>query len=73
MASFGAYSLEELAAKLDPPRIVLIYVTHGDATEDVCRALRPILQSSDIVADCGNSDWRDSRRRHTFFKEAFSI
>jgi 6-phosphogluconate dehydrogenase len=36
----------------------------------VCLALRPLLQSGDIVADGGNSHWSDSRRRHAFFAES---
>jgi 6-phosphogluconate dehydrogenase len=64
-----AESIEELASKLTPPRIVFIYVPHGEPTESVCRALRPVLAQGDIVADGGNSFWVDSQRRHAFFAE----
>ncbi len=64
-----AATLEELVSKLSPPRIVFIYVPHGDPTEAVCQALQPLLQAGDIVADGGNSHWADSRRRHGFFAE----
>jgi len=60
-------SLEELASKLTPPRIVFVYVPHGDATEQACRALQEALASNDIVVDGGNSHWEDSIRRHRAF------
>jgi 6-phosphogluconate dehydrogenase len=65
-----AASVEDLASKLEPPRIIFIYVPHGEPTENVCRALRPALAAGDIVADGGNSHWSDSERRHAFFAEA---
>src|SRR5712691_776002 len=58
-----AESIEDLASKLPSPRIVFIYVPHGEPTEGVCQDLRPVLSHGDIVADGGNSDWRDSARR----------
>jgi len=66
----GARSLAELAASLTPPRIVFLYVPHGDPTEQVCRDLRPLLAPGDIVVDGGNSHWADSVRRHAVFAEA---
>jgi len=65
-----AQSLPELVSKLRTPRIIFIYVPHGEPTEGVCQALRPLLTVGDIVADGGNSHWADSRRRHAFFAEA---
>lgn len=65
-----ASSIAELAAKLEGPRIVFIYVPHGEATENVCRELRPTLAAGDVIVDGGNSHWADSRRRYEFFREA---
>jgi 6-phosphogluconate dehydrogenase len=62
-------SIEELVAGLRPPRVVFIYVPHGDATEEVVKALQPLLASDDVVVDGGNSHWMDSTRRHVFFAE----
>ena len=62
-----AGALEELVDKLTPPRIVVVYVPHGDPTERVCEQLRALLSGGDVVVDGGNSHWEDSRRRHEAF------
>ncbi len=59
-----------LVRALSEPRVVLIYVPHGDPTEKVCQELHPLLARGDIVLDGGNSKWIDSQRRHGFFAEA---
>jgi 6-phosphogluconate dehydrogenase len=64
-----AGSLEELVDKLPVPRIVLVYVPHGDPTERVCEQLRAAASSGDVVVDGGNSHWEDSRRRHREFAQ----
>jgi 6-phosphogluconate dehydrogenase len=56
-------SLDELVQKLDPPRVILLYVPHGDATEQVCRKLFDVAEPRDILVDGGNSHWLDSKRR----------
>ncbi len=50
-----AGSIEELVSKLGAPRIIFIYLPHGEPTERACQALRPILAASDIVADGGKA------------------
>jgi 6-phosphogluconate dehydrogenase len=62
-----AASLEDLIDKLRTPRIVLVYVPHGDPTERVCEQLRALASAGDVVVDGGNSHWEDSRRRHREF------
>jgi 6-phosphogluconate dehydrogenase len=64
----SASSLEELAQKLERPRVVFLYVPHGAPTEEVCNALAATLSADDIVVDGGNSHWKDSARRHELFK-----
>jgi 6-phosphogluconate dehydrogenase len=57
----------DLVGRLWPPRIVLMYLPHGDATERMCEALRDLLAAGDVIVDGGNSHWEDSRRRHADF------
>ncbi|HVL47431.1 MAG TPA: decarboxylating 6-phosphogluconate dehydrogenase [Candidatus Thermoplasmatota archaeon] len=60
----ATFTYEDLAAALAPPRVVLVYVPHGDAVESVLGALSGVLEAGDVVVDGGNSHWRESRRRH---------
>jgi 6-phosphogluconate dehydrogenase len=59
-----AWTMGDLAAKLEPPRIVFVYVPHGRPTDEVCGELADLFGPGDIVVDGGNSHWEDSRRRH---------
>jgi 6-phosphogluconate dehydrogenase len=59
-----AASLDDLVKRLSPPRIVLLYVPHGEPTERVCDELGRLLAAEDILIDGGNSHWDDSRRRY---------
>lgn len=60
----AAYSLDELRDKLKPPRVVFIYVPHGGPTEEVITGLKDRLEPGDIVADGGNSHWKNSVRHY---------
>jgi 6-phosphogluconate dehydrogenase len=59
----GAYSLEELASKLEPPRSVWIMIPAGDPTEQTVAALADLLDEGDTIIDGGNSRWTDDKRR----------
>ena len=59
-----ASSLEELAAHLEPPRVVWMMIPAGDPTESVHRELLGILEAGDTVVDGGNSNFHDSKRRN---------
>src|SRR5687768_13898475 len=65
-----AFSLDELVKKLDPPRVVLVYVPHGKATDQVVTDLKTRLAKDDVVIDGGNSHWRDSVRHYEELREA---
>jgi 6-phosphogluconate dehydrogenase len=59
-----ASTLEDLAARLEPPRIVWLMIPAGDPTESVFRELLGILEGRDTIVDGGNSNFRDSKRRN---------
>ncbi len=59
----GAASLEEMAAKLSPPRSVWVMVPAGEITEQTVEAVATVLESGDAIVDGGNSYYRDDIRR----------
>jgi 6-phosphogluconate dehydrogenase len=65
----GSSSLDDLVARLAPPRAVWIMVPAGDPTEATVAALAERLQPGDIVVDGGNSFYKDDVRRARMLKE----
>jgi 6-phosphogluconate dehydrogenase len=59
-----AGSLEELASQLEAPRAVWLMIPAGKITEDAFQELLGILEHGDTIVDGGNSNFRDSQRRH---------
>ena len=59
----AAQSLEDLVARLSPPRAVWIMVPAGDPTEQTIIALAGRLQRGDAIVDGGNSHFKDDIRR----------
>ncbi len=63
VAAYGAdtaSSLEELAAKLSPPRIAWVMVPSGKPTDETVTALGKSFEAGDIVIDGGNSNYKDA-------------
>ena len=60
----GAASLEELAAKLEAPRIFWVMVPAGAPTEETVAALSGLASPGDVIIDGGNSFFKDDVRRH---------
>ncbi len=60
----GSDSLEDLVAKLTPPRAVWIMVPAGKPTEDTVDKLLGMLDEGDTIIDGGNSKWTESIDRH---------
>ncbi|MET0247635.1 MAG: phosphogluconate dehydrogenase (NAD(+)-dependent, decarboxylating) [Sphingomonas sp.] len=58
-----ATSLEDVAAKLQTPRIFWVMLPAGDPTESTIEALMAIADAGDIIIDGGNSFYKDDIRR----------
>jgi 6-phosphogluconate dehydrogenase len=66
----SADSLEDLVRQLDPPpRVAWMMVPAGEATEQNFRELLGLLEQGDVIVDGGNSNFRDSQRRHAVAAE----
>ncbi len=59
----GVRSLEELAGRLSPPRVVWLMIPAGKPVEDTIARLAGLLSAADIIVDGGNSRFSDSERR----------
>ncbi len=60
----GAYSLEELAKKLETPRRILIMVKAGAPVDSTIEGLLPHLAKGDVVIDGGNEFYTNTERRN---------
>jgi 6-phosphogluconate dehydrogenase len=60
----GAGTLEELAKKLQGRKAIWIMVPQGDPVDQTIAKLEPLLNPGDILIDGGNSNYKDSMRRH---------
>ena len=58
-----ATSLDEVAAKLETPRIFWVMLPAGDATESTIDALLPLCTPGDVIIDGGNTFYKDDIRR----------
>jgi 6-phosphogluconate dehydrogenase len=59
----SAVSLEDLAAKLDPPRVAWVMLPAGEQTEQTISRLSEIFVEGDTIIDGGNSHYVDTVRR----------
>jgi 6-phosphogluconate dehydrogenase len=60
----GASSLEEMVSKLEAPRAVWLMVPSGKPVDDTIATLETLLSPGDIIIDGGNSNYKDTIRRH---------
>jgi len=65
----GGFEPEAVVKMLAQPRIVWLMVPAGDATEETMNEFAALLESGDTIVDGGNSNFKDSKRRHAMMKE----
>lgn len=66
----GAYSLQEVVDKLEPPRIVWLMLPAGTTVDEHISKLSEILSAGDIIIDGGNSYYKDDIRRAAQLEES---
>lgn len=70
----GAYSIEEMAKQLEPPRVFWTMVPAGEPTEETLREFARFGTRGDVLVDGANSYFRDSMRRaQTLSAEGFEF
>jgi len=62
--SLGVDTLEDLVSNLSAPRAIWIMVPAGDPVDQTIAKLKPLMQKGDIFIDGGNSNYKDTQRRH---------
>jgi 6-phosphogluconate dehydrogenase len=62
--SVGVTSLEDLVKGLAAPRAIWIMVPAGDPVDQTVAKLKPFMEKGDIFIDGGNSNYKDTQRRH---------
>jgi 6-phosphogluconate dehydrogenase len=60
----GVSTLEDLARNLTGRRAIWIMVPQGKPVDDTIAKLEPLLNPGDILIDGGNSNYKDTMRRH---------
>jgi 6-phosphogluconate dehydrogenase len=60
----GASTLEDLVQKLEGRKAIWIMVPQGKPVDDTIAKLETLLNPDDILIDGGNSNYKDSMRRH---------
>ena len=65
----AAYSLKELVASLERPRVVMLMVKAGDPVDQNIEALLSLLEPGDLVIDGGNSFYKDTIRREKYLSQ----
>src|SRR3989344_2408504 len=64
-----ADSIENLASKLKPPRVVWSMLPAGEATQEILDEVEKYVDKDDIVIDGGNSKYTDTQRRFEEFSK----
>ncbi|WP_353081912.1 NADP-dependent phosphogluconate dehydrogenase [Tessaracoccus lapidicaptus] len=64
-----AETMDDFVASLSSPRVAIIMVAAGAATDAVIDELAARMDEGDIIVDCGNSLFSDTRRREAALRE----
>lgn len=65
----GEKSIKSFVKKIKRPRKIIIMVKAGEPVDMVIKELLPHLDKNDIIIDCGNSNYIDSKRRFEELKK----
>ncbi|MEE3487559.1 MAG: decarboxylating NADP(+)-dependent phosphogluconate dehydrogenase [Bulleidia sp.] len=65
----GYRTVEEFVSSLARPRKIMLMVTAGKAVDSIIEELIPFLEEGDMIADCGNSYYKDTIRREKHLAE----
>lgn len=60
----GAANLAQMAEKLNKPRVAWVMVPAGAPTENTLKGFMDVFEAGDIIIDGGNSNYKDTIRRH---------
>ena len=60
----GVNSLEDMVKNLQAPRAIWIMVPAGDPVDQTIAKLEPLMAQGDTFIDGGNSNYKDSQKRH---------
>jgi 6-phosphogluconate dehydrogenase len=66
--SKGVSSLEDMAKAFTGRKAIWIMVPAGDPVDQTIEKLKPFMAKGDIFIDGGNSNYKDSQRRHEALK-----
>ena len=66
---FPAETMADFVNALATPRVAIIMVKAGPATDAVIEELASLMDPGDIIVDCGNSNWHDTVRREAAIRE----
>lgn len=56
-------TLEEFVEALERPRSIVLMIKAGEPVDLMIQKLLPLLDPDDLIIDCGNSYFKDTRRR----------
>lgn len=63
------FELQEFLQSLKRPRRIMLMIMAGEPVDSMLEQLAPLLDTGDIVMDCGNSYFRDTRRRSAVMEQ----